>query len=43
MDHQIFEESLKHDGQRPKQTKGPKGKGRKKFFNMINVLIEIRY
>lgn len=43
MDHQIFEESLKHDGQRPKQTKGPKGKRRKKFFNMINVLIEIRY
>ena len=32
MDHQIFEESLKHDGQRPKQTKGPKGKGRKKNF-----------
>lgn len=46
MDHQIFEESVKYDGQRSEQTNKKVLKGReerKKFFFIItNVLTEIR-
>lgn len=44
MDHQIFEESMKNNGQRPKQInkKVMKEKEKKIVFININVLTEIR-